>query len=104
MHAWAIKIAALTVAIVALDPVAGARADTVQTGYLFTSDYGRSELDRFLYSYDQTTNRITGITPYGAGANTSNAYFLWGWPVPDQGGSVGLTRFGGRFAGLSATS
>ncbi len=73
--AWAIEVGALAVAMAALSP-AGARADIVQTGYLFTSGYGRSELDRFLYNYNQTTNRLTGVTPYGMGGNTSSAYFL----------------------------
>ena len=49
MDTWAAKMAALKIVAVAtaltvLGPAAGARADTIQTGYLFASDYGRSEM------------------------------------------------------------
>ena len=66
-----------------------AQADTIKTGYLFASDYGKSQLDRFLYTYDQTTNQVTGINPYGIGGNTGNAYFLGGGQSPIKEGLQG---------------
>lgn len=42
---------------------AQASADTLTTGYLYTSGYGQSELFRYQYTYDETINTITAITP-----------------------------------------
>ena len=64
------------VALAAAGIAAPARADVVRTGYLFATDYGKSVLDRYQYTYDQTTNQVTAITPYGIGGNATNAYFL----------------------------
>lgn len=94
MDTWTAKMAALKIVAVAtaltvLGPAAGGRADTIQTGYLFASDYGRSELDRFQYTYNQTTNKMTGITPYGSGGSTSSAYFLGGGQFPVKEGLQG---------------
>ena len=87
---WNYRMAALAVAGAAAAALAQpARADVVQRGYLFASDYGQSQLDRFLYTYNQTTNAITGITPYGIGGNTSNAYFLGGGQSPIKEGLQG---------------
>ena len=72
--------------------VGPARADTIQTGYLFTSDYGLSQLDRFKYVYDQTTNKITSVTPFGIGGNTGNAYFLGGGQAPIKEGLQGTAN------------
>ena len=88
-------ISTYKIAAVALAGAAGvvlatpARADVIKTGYLFASDYGQSQLDRFLYTYDQTTNKVTGITPFGIGGNTGNAYFLGGGQSPIKEGLQG---------------
>lgn len=66
-----------------------ARADVFTTGYLYVSDYGTSQLDRFKYTYDQTSNVITDISAYGYGGNTSNAYFLGGGLNPVKEGVHG---------------
>jgi hypothetical protein len=51
-------------------------ADTIRTGFLYVSDYGLGTLDRYQYTFDETTHSITGFTPYGILGNTTNAYFL----------------------------
>jgi len=89
MDAWAIRLAACALAAAACVPAAGARADTIETGYLFASDYGRSELDRFQYTYNRTSHQMLGITPYGAGGSTSSAYFLGGGQFPIKEGLQG---------------
>lgn len=86
------KVAALAAVAAVVGPLTSARADIIRTGFLFASDYGRSELDRFQYAYDQTTNQITGITPYGIGNNTSNAYFLGGGQSPIKEGLQGTAN------------
>jgi hypothetical protein len=55
------------------------------TGFVYVTDYGKSELDRYQYTYDQTLNKITGVTAYGINhsTNPNSAYFL--------GGSSGLS-------------
>ena len=82
-------MAACALAAAACVPAAGARADTIETGYLFASDYGRSELDRFQYTYNRTSHQMLGITPYGAGGSTSSAYFLGGGQFPIKEGLQG---------------
>ena len=67
-------------------------ADVINTGFLYVSDYGLSELDRYQYTYDQTTNTITGVTPDGIGNNTSNAYFLGGGSAPVKEGVHGTAN------------
>lgn len=99
-----VAIAALVAASVAVP----ARADVLQTGYLFDTDYGTSLLDRYQYTYDKTTNRITAITPYGIGGNTSNAYFLGNSttaPIKEgiQGTSNDLIIVGGAHGSASTT-
>ncbi len=69
-----------------------ARADTIKTGYLYVSDYGLSELDRYKYTYNQTLNTITGFTAFGIGNNTSNAYFLGGTSNPVKEGVHGTAN------------
>lgn len=91
---------------VCLSPVA--RADTISNGYLFVTDYGSSHLDRFLYTYDQTTNTITSITPYGIGGNTTNSYFLGSSTAPVKEGLAGtandLIVVGGAHGAQSPTN
>jgi hypothetical protein len=62
-----------------------AQADVIKTGFLYVSDYGKSELDRYQYTYDQTTNQITAITPYGYGNVTTTAKFLQGTDPVKEG-------------------
>jgi hypothetical protein len=62
---------------------------TIATGYLFVSDYGLSELDRYQYTLDETTNTITSITADGIGGNTTSAYFLGGSNAPVKEGVEG---------------
>ncbi len=64
-------------------------ASATQAGYLYVSDYGKSELDRYQYTYDKNTNTVTSITPYGINGNTSNAYFLGGGSAPVKEGIHG---------------
>jgi len=59
---------------------------------LYVSDYGLSDLDRYRYTYDQTTNTITGIQAYGIGNNTTNAYFLGGSSNPIKEGIHGTAN------------
>src|SRR5580700_7079622 len=66
-----------------------AKADAIITGQLYVADYGLSELDRYQYTFDQTTDTITGFTPNGIGGNTSNAYFLGGASLPIKEGLQG---------------
>ena len=67
-------------------------ADTNVTGVLYVSDYGKSVLDRYQYTYNQTTNTITGITAYGIGNNTSNAFFLGSSSAPIKEGVNGTAN------------
>jgi hypothetical protein len=76
-------------AAAALLAASPARADIIKTGYLFASDYGLSQLDRYQYTYDQTTNTITNISAYGIGGNTTSAYFLGGGANPVKEGVEG---------------
>ena len=66
-------------------------ADTTK-GLLYVSDYGKSVLDRYQYTYDQATNKITAITAYGIGNNTSNAFFLGGSSAPVKEGVHGTAN------------
>ncbi len=69
-----------------------AQADIIRTGNLYVSDYGLSVMDRYQYTYDQTTNVITSITPNGIGGNTSNAYFLGSSANPIKEGIHGTAN------------
>jgi hypothetical protein len=69
-----------------------ARADTIKTGFLYVSDYGLSTLDRYQYTYDETTNSITGFTPDGIGNNTTDAYFLGSTTDPVKEGIHGTSN------------
>ena len=69
-----------------------AQADTTTQGLLYVTDYGKSMLDRYQYTYDQTTNKITAVTAYGIGNNTSNAYFLGGSSAPIKEGVHGTAN------------
>ncbi|MEI7767000.1 MAG: PEP-CTERM sorting domain-containing protein [Phycisphaerae bacterium] len=66
-----------------------ARADLVRDGYLYVSDYGLSQMERYKYTYNKTTNTITKVIPFGIGSNTTNAYFLGGGPNPVKEGVHG---------------
>ena len=68
-----------------------ARADVIHTGMLYVADYGKSVLDRYQYTYDQTLNTITSIGPYGIGGNTTNAFFLGGTSMPIKEGLQGTS-------------
>ena len=80
----------LGLSFLSLAPVT--HADEINTGFLYVSDYGLSELDRYQYTYDQTTNAITGIQAYGIGNNTSNAYFLGSSTNPIKEGVHGTAN------------
>ncbi len=87
IHATALALV-LTLGIVSLaSPV---RAATL--GYLYVTDYGKSELDRYQYTYDPTTNVITSIQADGIGNNSSNAYFLGGGSNPVKEGIHGTAN------------
>ncbi len=59
--------------------VSSVSAQTILTGFLYVSDYSRSDLDRYQFSYNAATGaRTTGFTPYGYGGNTSDATFITG--------------------------
>ena len=58
-------------------------------GLVYVADYGSSVMDRYQYTYDQTTNSITSFTPYGYGGNTSNALFLGSSSDPVKEGVIG---------------
>ena len=66
-----------------------AKADTIISGQLYVADYGKSELDRYTYTFDSTLGIITGFTPDGIGGNTTNAYFLGGSGLPIKEGLQG---------------
>ena len=68
-----------------------ARADVINTGMLYVADYGKSVLDRYQYTYDQTLNSITSIGPYGIGGNTTNAFFLGSSTMPIKEGIQGTS-------------
>lgn len=68
-----------------------AHADLLTTGLLYVADYGKSELDRYQYTFDQTTGAITGMTPDGIGGSTTNAYFLGGSSNPIKEGLQGTS-------------
>jgi len=53
-----------------------AKGDTIATGQLYVADYGKSVLDRYQYTFDETLGTITSITPNGIGGSTTNAFFL----------------------------
>lgn len=80
----------LGVGIVSLTAIA--HADTTTTGLVYVSDYGKSVLDRYQYTYNQTINKITAVTPYGIGNNTSNAFFLGGSSAPIKEGVNGTAN------------
>ncbi len=84
-------IAVLAVAV-SCAAIAPAHADVIKTGSMFVADYGLSQLDRYQYTYNQTTNAITAITPYGFNGNTSNAYFLGGSSLPVKEGIHGTAN------------
>ncbi len=69
-----------------------ARADVIHTGMLYVADYGKSVLDRYQYTYDQTLNSITSIGPYGIGGNTTSAFFLGGSSMPIKEGLQGTSN------------
>jgi hypothetical protein len=71
---------------------ASGRADTYTTGYLYTSDYGQSELYRYQYTYDQTINAITSILPDGINGSTTNAFFLGSSTNPIKEGVQGTSN------------
>lgn len=48
------------------------------TGYLYVTDYGAQNLDRYSYKYHSATNTIDTVTPAGAGGSTTSAIFLTG--------------------------
>lgn len=64
-------VSGLCVGLVSL--LTPAHADT-ETGYLYVSDYGAQALDRFIYSYDTTTNTISNWLP--AGSTDGSAVFI----------------------------
>lgn len=66
----------VTLQVLLLGSIVEARADMITTGQLYVGDYGKSVLDRYQYTYDETLNTITSITANGIGGNTSNSYFL----------------------------
>ncbi len=68
-----------------------AHADTIISGLLYVADYGKSLLDRYQYTYDQTTHTITGVTPDGLGGNTTNAAFLGNANTPIKEGIQGTS-------------
>lgn len=68
------------------------KADVYQSGYLFVSDYGASVLDRYKYSYDQTTNAIVSIAPDGSNNNPTNATFLGSATNPVKEGIQGTAN------------
>jgi hypothetical protein len=82
-------VASLAAAALALATPAHA---SVSTGFLYVTDYGKSELDRYQYTYDSVLNQITALTPDGAGNNTSNAYFLGGGSNPVKEGLQGTSN------------
>jgi hypothetical protein len=65
----------------------GAKAE-VLTGLVYVSDYGSSLLDRYQYSYNETTGAIA-FTPDGIGNNTTNATFLGSAGDPVKEGVIG---------------
>jgi hypothetical protein len=67
-------------------------ADTISTGHLFVADYGKSELDRYQYTYNATTGAITAITPDGIGDSTTDAYFLGSSTSPIKEGLQGTAN------------
>ncbi len=46
------------------------------TGFLYVSDYGAQNLDRYSYTYTEATKTISNITPAGAGGSTISAVFI----------------------------
>jgi len=50
--------------------------DVILTGNLYVTDYGKSVMERYKWTYDQTTNVMTSIIPNGINGSTTNAYFL----------------------------
>ncbi len=50
--------------------------DIILTGNLYVADYGKSVMERYKWTYDQTTNVMTSITPNGINGSTTNAYFI----------------------------
>ena len=91
----------------ALFSVAPAAQAVVVTGSLYVSDYGKSELDRYKYTYDSTLNAITSLTANGIGNNSTNAYFLGGASNPIKEGIHGtandLIIVGGAHGGGTTT-
>jgi hypothetical protein len=69
-----------------------ARADLTTTGQLYVADYGKSVLDRYQYTFDETLGAITSVSPYGIGGNTTNAYFLGSTNSPIKEGLQGTSN------------
>jgi hypothetical protein len=67
---------AITIAMVLAAVMA--RADNNVTGYLYVSDYGNSNLDRYQYTFDTTTNKITAIAVDGYNNSTTSAVLISG--------------------------
>ncbi len=85
-----ILVSASLIALAGSVPLAS--ADVIHTGMLFVADYGKSVLDRYQYTYDQSLNSITSIGPYGIGGNTTNAFFLGGASMPIKEGLQGTSN------------
>jgi hypothetical protein len=69
-----------------------AHADLITTGQLYVADYGKSVLDRYQYTFDETLGAITSVSPYGIGGNTTNAYFLGSVNSPIKEGLQGTSN------------
>lgn len=82
-----VTLAGLCVGLASL--LMSAHADTV-TGYLYVSDYGAQQLDRFSYSFDTVSHAISNWQP--AGQTSGSAVF-----ITDSGG-------GGVKEGLQGTA
>jgi len=48
------------------------------TGFLYVTDYGAQQLERYSYRYTAATNTISNVTPAGAGGSTTSAIFVSG--------------------------
>lgn len=49
-----------------------------QTDFLYITDYGGGNLDRYSFNYNSLTHTISGLTPDGLNGSTTNAVFIAG--------------------------
>ncbi len=84
---------ALTSCIVAAFGLAatGARADIYSTGTLLVTDYGLSQLDRYSYTWDQTTNAMT-FTNDGLNSSSTTAVLFSNSTYPVKEGVQGTNN------------